>query len=311
MFDLYSRRKKDVEDTKDIFIYDIFPPTFRNQFYWIVEDVFSKVEKQNYQWGDIEHLLCEKFAREKGMKYVSGYFDGSENVIGDFEYYIDKCSEEDFLDLLDFIYGAFISNEKIQSQCYTGDDDFFKNAIDELNLRLKQHRLGYEFVNNEIIVKTNTIMHHHVIKPALKLLIDEEFRGAEEEYLLAFEHFRKSENKDAILNAIKAFESTLKTICSGMGYTFDKDRDTAKKLISILENNSFYPTYLNNHITGIRSTLESGAPTLRNKKAGHGQGVAITTVTDEYVEYALNLVATNMIFLYKLYKEKKLEATTK
>ena len=36
----------------------------------------------------------------------------------------------------------------------------------------------------------------------------------------------------------------------------------------LLTENEFYPSYLESHLTGIRTTLESGAPTLRNKKAG-------------------------------------------
>ena len=91
-------------------------------------------------------------------------------------------------------------------------------AADELNLRFKQHSLGYEFTNGEIIPKTNEVIHQQIIKPALKVLTDERFRGAEEEYLLAFEHFKTGNNKDAILNAGKAFESTIKTICKELEY---------------------------------------------------------------------------------------------
>lgn len=309
MFDLYSRRKKDAEGNSEVFIYDEFQQTFRNQFFKIINDVFDEAINKNHDFRNIVKWLCESYSREKGIKAIYGdYCDA--NSICALEYYIDNCNNEDFLDLMDFIFGFFISNPKIHEYFYLEDDNFFKSAIDELNLRLKQHSLGYEFINGKIVVKTSTVAHENIIKPALQLLLDEDFRGAEEEYLLAFEHFKKGENKDAILNAIKAFESTMKAICLGLKYTFDKDKDTAKVLIKILENNSFYPSYLNNHITGIRTTLESGAPTLRNKKAGHGQGSTVENVNDEFVEYSLNLVATNIIFLYKLYKEKKLEAAS-
>ena len=84
-----------------------------------------------------------------------------------------------------------------------------------------------------------------------------------------------------------------------MKYGFDNEKDTAKQLLQHLNDNGFYPSYLESHMNGIRTTLESGAPTLRNKKAGHGQGQAIESISDEYVEYALNLVATNIVFLCK------------
>lgn len=314
MYDLYSRRIKDANGEPEVFVYDNFPETFRNQFFTVINNFLKKLCKKNsqYDFDDLVEEICEIFAQEKGLKCISGAMYISSNSLRALEKYIDSCNDEDFLDLMDFVFGVLISDEDIKNSCfiYDDDEDFFQYAIDELNVRLKQHSLGYEFTNGQIIKKTNTVTHKNIVKPALKLLLDEEFRGAEEEYLLAFEHFRKAENKDAIINAAKAFESTMKIICAGMQYEFDKNKDNAKKLINTLEKNSFYPSYLNNHITNIRTTLESGAPTVRNKLSGHGQGTATTNVTDEYVEYVLNLVATNIVFLYKIYKEKKAGMST-
>ena len=210
---------------------------------------------------------------------------------------------------MDFIFGAFISNKDFQNKCifFIEENNFFQKAIDELNWRLKQNGLGYEFINGEIIVKTNTMTHENVVKPALKILSDEEFRGAEKEYLLAFENYRRGENNNAILNAVKAFESAMKIICSGLGYEYDKDRATAKALINILKQNSFFPSYLNNHMDELRISLETGATTIRNKIAGHGQGASVQETEDMYVEYVLNLVAANIIFLYRIYRKKKTE----
>lgn len=178
-------------------------------------------------------------------------------------------------------------------------------AIEELNYRFKQHNLGYEFINGEIIRKDSEHIHQEIIKPALKLLVSCEFAGAEQEYLDAFEHRRKGENKDAILDALKAFESTMKAICDGLGYSYDPAKSTAKDLISCLESNGFYPAYMNNHMTSLRTSLESGLPTLRNKNAGHGQGATVVNISDEFTEYALNLAATNIVLLAKLYESKK------
>lgn len=71
-------------------------------------------------------------------------------------------------------------------------------AFQELNYRFKQHNLGYEFVDDKLIRKDNELLHQETIKPALKLLIETGFEGAEQEFLDAFEHRRKGENKDAI-----------------------------------------------------------------------------------------------------------------
>lgn len=136
------------------------------------------------------------------------------------------------------------------------------------------------------------------MKPALKLLFEEGFEGAEDEIRNAYERRRKGDNKNAILEAGKAFESTMKIICDKQGYAYDKNKDTAQKLIAILENNGFYPSYMNAHLTSIRTTLETGLPVVRNKVAGHGQGNQIITIPDEYTDYALHLAATNILFWY-------------
>lgn len=51
-------------------------------------------------------------------------------------------------------------------------------------------------------------------KNALKLLFEEGFEGAEDEIRKAYEKKRKGDNKNAILEAGKAFESTMKIICN-------------------------------------------------------------------------------------------------
>lgn len=175
-------------------------------------------------------------------------------------------------------------------------------AIIELNNRFKQHNLGYEFVNGEIIRIDNTFIHKEIIKPALKLLYDEKFIGAEEEFRKAFENKRNGDNKNAILEAGKAFESTMKTICDKKGYAYNKTKDTAKTLIQILEKNNFFPIYMAGHLKGVITTLETGLPVVRNKNSGHGQGNNVISIPDEIVEYALDLAASNIVLLVKLYR---------
>lgn len=305
MYKLFSQRKREEENgVSDVYVYGTFCKEFRNQYFHILEDVFNDRDNSYYFTYngriDFWEIACEGFAREKGLKYLLSR-NGYTNTASAYERYVDECSDEDFLDLLDYTFTVIIVNKHTAS--VTGIERI-NNAIEELNYRLKQHSLGYEFINGNLTVKTNEQIHKEVIKPALNLLHNKAFRGAEEEYFQAFDYFKEGKNKDAILNAIKAFESVLKTICEKMNYPYEKDKDTAKQLLQHLSENNFYPKYLESHLTGIRTTLESGAPTLRNKKAGHGQGSEVVNISDEYVEYALNLVATNIVLLVKLFNKK-------
>lgn len=303
LYKLFSERIKNKDGEPEVYIYDEFPEAFRNQVFYIMADVLDQYEGyEDDLWG----YMHDTFSREKGLKRLGRYDKGLERY--NVETYTNVSSQEDFLDLVDYIFHLFDTGcRDIQPQ-YRYDLDtnaMVDKAIEELNYRFKQHNLGYEFVNGEVIRIDNKVLHQEVVKPALRLLYEEGFDGAEEEFRKAFEYRRKGDNKNAILEAGKSFESTMKTICDKKGYTYDKAKDTAAKLISILESNNFYPSYMSSHMASLRTTLETGLPVVRNKNAGHGQGSNVTPISDEFVEYALNLAATNIVLLVGIYKNEK------
>lgn len=53
----------------------------------------------------------------------------------------------------------------------------------------------------------------------------------------------------------------------------------------------------------LRITLETGLSVMRNKNSGHGQGSAVTQISDEFTEYALNLAAINIVLLVERYRK--------
>lgn len=306
MFDLLSKRIKNASGEPEVYVYDNLPKEFRNQVYYIMEDVLVPYcDCGSNLWNTIHDM----FAREKGLKKLGSYevtWDayGEHNI----EYYLDHSSTTDILDFIDYIFNIFDEElRKVRPKCEYNYDSGKKvdEAITELNFRFRQHGLGYEFVNGEIIRIDTKLIHNNIIKPALKLMYDESFSGAEEEIRRAFEYRRKVDNKNAILEAGKAFESTMKVICDKKGYLYDKDKDTAQKLIEILERNGFYPAYMKAHLTSVRTTLRTGVPVMRNKNAGHGQGSAVVDVPDEFAEYALNLAASNIVLLVGIYRATK------
>lgn len=305
MYELLSNRIKNEKGEPEVFVYDDFNQSFRNQVFYILEDITEPYcDFDGNLWDKFEELFC----REKGLKCMDDYSRqdygrGKWNI----ETYFEKASNVDFLDAVDFFFNIFdmkLRNVNPESQYEYDSGKAVDNAITELNYRFKQHNLGYEFINSQIIRIDHTIMHKNIVKPMLKLLYEEGFEGAEEEIREAYEKRRNNDNKNAILYAGKSFESTMKTICDKMSYPYDKNKDTAQKLINILESNGFYPIYLSSYLTNIRTTLETGLPVVRNKLAGHGQGVQVVNIPDEMADYALHLAATNILFLVRLYKSK-------
>jgi hypothetical protein len=73
-------------------------------------------------------------------------------------------------------------------------------------------------------------------------------------------------------------------------------------LLEIVFANHLVPAYLQNQFTSVRSALESGVPTVRNKTSGHGQGAAPTVVPAHMTRFVLNLTATNIVFLIECYQ---------
>ncbi len=308
VYKLYSERIRNKDGEPEVYVYDDFPEAFRNQIFYIMSDVLDEYTEEYDEklWNHLYHA----FAREKGIKNLGMYDIEKCGNYGkpNFEEYIAKSDNIDFLDMLDFVFNKMDKGLRNIHPQYKYDLDtnaLVDKAIEELNYRFKQHNLGYEFVNGEVIRIDNKMLHQEVIKPALRLLYEEGFDGAEEEFRKAFEYRRKGDNKNAILESGKSFESTMKTICDKKSYTYDKAKDTAKKLIEILESNNFFPSYMSSHMANLRTTLETGLPVVRNKTSGHGQGSAVIPISDEFAEYALNLAATNIVLMVGIYKRGK------
>lgn len=138
--------------------------------------------------------------------------------------------------------------------------------------------------------------HEEVVKPVLTLLQDPRFAGAQDEFLKAHTHYRNNQFKESINECLKAFESTMKIICKEHEWEFP-DNATAKKLIDICFDNELIPSYWQSHFTGLRSVLESGVPTGRNRESGHGQGSEVKEIPPYLSSSILNMTATAILFL--------------
>jgi hypothetical protein len=170
------------------------------------------------------------------------------------------------------------------------------NAIDELNHRFKEHGIGYQYAAGILFRMDSQFLHAEVVKPALSLLSAKGFEGPSEEFLQAFDHFRHGRNKEAVDAALKSFESTMKAICAKRKWTHDTGA-AAKQLLEVLVSKGLIPPMLESHFTNLRAAMESGLPTIRNKRSGHGQGPSPVELPEHFVAYALHLLASNIVFL--------------
>lgn len=304
IINLFSKRQKKIRgEISDVFSYDKLPQALRVQIVHIIKDAIGEDMGFGYrasnQVDQIYKFLHSSLAREYGQFTLGRYNDSDQESLLNFLLQTDETEKAIDVIELSFKYIDRVIRENQFQYHYRETVKSVLNpdeAISELNTRFKEHSIGYQFDGGEIIRVDSTLAHSEIVKPVLALLWDKKFKGANEEYLKAHEHYRHGRNKECLTECLKAFESTMKIICKLKGWQYS-ETDTAKKLIQICFTNSLVPTFTQNQFTSLQNLLESGIPTIRNKLGGHGQGSVPQKVDDEMTRYGLNLTGTNILFL--------------
>ena len=300
--DLYSnRRKRELGEVSDVFIYDHLPVKLRVQIVHILRDAIGERENMGYAtpaeglYERIEDALLRHLGRLT-LTPKKHDREAIETLI------LSETDVEVCLDAIDLSLNVLErrSDDNYQSACHT--DLTPAQAIADLNQRFMQHGIGYRYESGRIVRIDSEYLHAEVIKPTLVLLQDKRYKGANDEFLKAHEHYRKGEIKDCLTNSLKALESTMKTICTIRNWAY-QPTDTAKPLLDICFTKGLFPAYLQSHYSSLRGMLESGVPPLRNKMGGHGQGPEVVDVPPHYAAYALHMTGSAIQFLIEAEKD--------
>ncbi|MHC5728569.1 MAG: STM4504/CBY_0614 family protein, partial [Nostoc sp.] len=242
VYDIYSKRQKRLMgEFPDVYQYVDIPQPLRVQIVYIINDVIAEPIDLNLlrAFNDIYNRLYREYG--KLQQSIVG-----KDIINLFMFNTEKTEHIlDFVELsfklIDYTYRKRI--EFVKSSKITADE-----AIEELNLRFREHGVGYQYESGKIIRVDSQIIHAEAVKPVLHLLSDSRFEGANEEFLKAHEHYRHGRYKECLVDCLKAFESTMKTICDIQGWSY-QPTDTAKKLIDVCFQNNLIPTYLQTQVT--------------------------------------------------------------
>ncbi|QKJ68189.1 hypothetical protein HQN60_11125 [Deefgea piscis] len=298
VFDLFSKRQQRARgEVPDVYVYDALPQTLRVQIVHIIRDAFGV--DGYYGRGTVESAyesVNDALCREYGVFELVKNSESNSNSVLNF--FLKEGNFERALDVIEICF-RFINlhiSVDLDYQYETKRKINNIDAIDELNSRFKEHGIGYQFESNELIRVDSEFVHSEVVKPVLAILRGDQFKGANEEFLQAHEHYRHGRHKECLVDCLKSFESTMKAICDSRGWEY-KASDTAKNLITICFAQGLLPSYLESQFASVRSQLESGVPTVRNKNGGHGQGTEVIAVPEYLVRYTLNLTATSILFL--------------
>lgn len=290
-----------------LYKYDELSEKFRTQVDYVLTDLVHKIDSSAWD------RICKALSREMGVfdLVVDGHYSRSSYYSKDQcrAFIRDSEDVEWVLSLVEIAFidmSGFVESKPYGAPAYMWDDPYQDNraildeAISELNQRFQENAVGYryQYPPGQIVRMDSQFLHAEVVEPAVSLLYDEGFTGALDEFLKAHKHYREGNNKEAISSALNAFESVMKTICDIRGWEYDAQKATARALIRTLLDNNLIPSSL-------QATLESGVPTIRNNFAGHGQGSEPVEVPDYLASYALNLTASNIVFLVEAHKASK------
>ncbi|AOT08259.1 STM4504/CBY_0614 family protein [Pseudoalteromonas luteoviolacea] len=299
IFELFSkRREKLTSKTQDVYQYSKIPNNFRVQVIHIVRDTIGIEDQYNHVSSKIYLEIHQTLCKEYGVFALRR--DARTNFEAIFDFFLETNKTEQCLDIIDLVFNVIdhgIRNNSWEFSRTRGVTQTPDAAIEELNYRFKEASIGYQFISGELIRIDSQYIHSETVKPVLQLLGKEKcYSGANHEFLSAHEHYRNKKYKECLNDCLKSFESLMKAIHDKHGWQYNKN-DTSKKLINSCFNNGLVPEYLQNQFSSVRTLLESGVPTLRNKEGGHGQGVVVKNVPEHFASYTLHLTATTLLFL--------------
>ncbi|MER9560372.1 hypothetical protein [Mesorhizobium sp. M0323] len=303
IFDTFSKRQKRQRgEMPDVYQYDSVPIPLRVQVVHILKDAIGEY---NYQYNDdIEQsyrtavdILCREYGVFR-LPPASSY-ENRAYAKELFDFLLNSQDIEQVVDVIEI--GFRVVDKIVRTNGYLGRPKAGQaadEAIMELNARLKEHGVGYQFIDGEIIRVDSELIHTEAVKPALRLLNTKSYKGAHEEFLKAYEHYRQGNTKEALNECLKAFESTMKAICDKRRWPYSPN-DTASKLIGVLYDNDLVPPFWQGQLQSLRSLLESSISTGRNRMGGHGQGATPSDVPEHIAAYMLHMTASTLVFLTK------------
>jgi hypothetical protein len=296
--------------TQPAISYGPFPQELKVQLVFIFKDFINSLTNRWGQKEDISSNIWESIdnilRREHGLHILYDDYRSLHQPLASWYMvcqYFEKVN--DIGKELDVVYAVC---EQIEN-CLDPNRDLRSNyspqqALSDVNKRLQQHGIGYRWQENEIIKVPSEFTYNEIIAPALTLLYQAEFENAQQEFISAFEHYKKGpgEYEEALTDCLKSIESVIKIIATTRKWTFNKN-DTAKPLIALLIKEGLVPTYSESFLAGIRNTLESGVPTIRNKLGGHGKGAESRIVDEASMHYCINLTSAVILYLVQRHQE--------
>jgi hypothetical protein len=305
VFDLFSKRQKRQRgEVADVYVYDKLPRELRVQFVHVLRDLLGQVRRERYHGFVPDNhysayqFLVDALNREYGtFRLPSNATEDGDPSSELFNFLLQTDSVERALDVVEL--ATRYADRKTRNWEYLQRQDFDEHVsrgIEELNARFREHGVGYHYEAGELIRIDSDLIHAEAVKPALTLLKAGGYSGPLDEFLRAHEHYRHGRHDEALNEALKSFESTMKAICDKKKWKYESGA-TAKALVNVCFQHGLIDEFWQTHLSALRNTLENGIATARNKLGGHGQGAVPREVPRSIVSYVLHMTASTIVFL--------------
>ena len=288
--DIFSKRQKRLRgEMPDIYVYDNLPDSLKVQIIQIWRQIslyYNKLGRYNPHAISVYERIVSVLHREYGLfRLCEPDFNSRFSPEMELEkFFFEETNIDKSFDAIELFFS-------FSSHIHAFDD-----IVTELNQRFKEHGVGYQYENGQIIRINSQFIHAEVVKPALKLLNNKCYAGAEQEFLKAHEHYRNGHLKETLNECLKSFESVMKIVCTKKGWRYSNN-STSNDLIQICLRNDLIPLFWQGHFSALETLLRSSIPTARNKLSGHGQGPAMQDVPEHLVSYVLHMTASAIVFL--------------
>jgi hypothetical protein len=302
----FSRRKRQAVGTNDIYQYEDMPQRLRVQLAHIFADSIGNYYGHEFSpsnpaktWDFLNKTMCKELGKF-GLSTPHEMDDKQQDLLN---WFLNTGNVDDAIDALELCLRAINIIARRNNSVALGTAEMEPDeAIEEANARMREAGFGFRFESNELIRIDSEFIHSETVVPALRLLADPKYAAAESEFRAAHEAYRHGRHEDCLIGCAKAFESVLKVIAKERRWAV-KETDTAKTLLDAAFSSNFLLPAVQQGFSSLRSLLESGVPTPRNKIAGHGAGTTMRSVPSRLASFQLHQTAAAILFLAATHKE--------
>lgn len=275
--------------------------SFRNRVLMRCRDVFGASAQFEEFWSQI-HSKLTYLHGAPGLSPAGQM--GRASAVQDSLTFLTSCSDEHFLDFLEFVFRVNASFHIPERDTLVDDFNEFLN-VDSLPYSVTPFvwtkgvvtQYGREYESTtltgypQVIRKDSELVYATAIAPALALLAESRFAAANAEFLAALKDYRHGDFGDCLTKSGSALESVMKVVCQAKGWP-SQPTDTASTLLKTIVSNTSLEPFFEQPIILVA--------TLRNRlSTAHGAGAVPRAVSRGKAEYALNATAAAVLLIVR------------